>query len=79
MPARFIIGIGTIKNLQQAQEYFAVGADFLSVPTVPEVGRFFKSKGILYSPGCMTPTEIIEAENTFILSNFSRQHARPDS
>jgi 2-dehydro-3-deoxyphosphogluconate aldolase/(4S)-4-hydroxy-2-oxoglutarate aldolase len=23
-----LLGIGTIKNLQQAQEYFAVGADF---------------------------------------------------
>jgi 2-dehydro-3-deoxyphosphogluconate aldolase/(4S)-4-hydroxy-2-oxoglutarate aldolase len=39
-----LLGIGTIKNLQQAQEYFAVGADFLSVLDLPEVGRFFKSK-----------------------------------
>jgi 2-dehydro-3-deoxyphosphogluconate aldolase/(4S)-4-hydroxy-2-oxoglutarate aldolase len=62
-----LLGIGTIKNLQQAQEYFAVGADFFISPGfVPEVGRFLKSKGILYSPGCMTPTEIIEAENTGI-------------
>jgi 2-dehydro-3-deoxyphosphogluconate aldolase/(4S)-4-hydroxy-2-oxoglutarate aldolase len=59
-----LLGIGTIKNLKQAEEYFAVGADFFISPGfVPEVAAFLKSKGILYSPGCMTPTEIIEAEN----------------
>jgi 2-dehydro-3-deoxyphosphogluconate aldolase/(4S)-4-hydroxy-2-oxoglutarate aldolase len=62
-----LLGIGTIKNLQQAEDYFAVGADFFISPGfVPEVGAFLKSKGILYSPGCMTPTEIIEAENAGI-------------
>ena len=62
-----LLGIGTIKNLQQAEEYFAVGADFFISPGfVPEVGAFLKSKGILYSPGCMTPTEIIVAENAGI-------------
>jgi 2-dehydro-3-deoxyphosphogluconate aldolase / (4S)-4-hydroxy-2-oxoglutarate aldolase len=62
-----LLGIGTIKNLQQAEDYFAVGADFFISPGfVPEVGAFLKSKGILYSPGCMTPTEIIAAENAGI-------------
>jgi 2-dehydro-3-deoxyphosphogluconate aldolase/(4S)-4-hydroxy-2-oxoglutarate aldolase len=62
-----LLGIGTIKNLQQAEEYFAVGADFFISPGfVPEVAAFLKSKGILYSPGCMTPTEIIAAENAGI-------------
>lgn len=62
-----LLGIGTIKNLQQAEEYFAVGADFFISPGfVPEVGAFLKSKGVLYSPGCMTPTEIIVAENAGI-------------
>ena len=62
-----LLGIGTIKNLQKAEEYFAVGADFFISPGfVPEVGAFLKSKGILYSPGCMTPTEIIVAENAGI-------------
>jgi 2-dehydro-3-deoxyphosphogluconate aldolase/(4S)-4-hydroxy-2-oxoglutarate aldolase len=62
-----LLGIGTIKNLQQAEEYFAVSADFFISPGfVPEVAAFLKSKGILYSPGCMTPTEIIAAENAGI-------------
>jgi 2-dehydro-3-deoxyphosphogluconate aldolase/(4S)-4-hydroxy-2-oxoglutarate aldolase len=59
-----LLGIGTIKNLQQAQEYHEVGADFFISPGfVPEVATFLQSKGVLYSPGCMTPTEIIAAEN----------------
>ena len=59
-----LLGIGTIKNLQQAKEYHEVGADFFISPGfVPEVAVFFQSKGVLYSPGCMTPTEIIAAEN----------------
>ena len=59
-----LLGIGTIKNLQQAQEYYEVGADFFISPGfVPEVAAFLKSKEVMYSPGCMTPTEIIAAEN----------------
>jgi 2-dehydro-3-deoxyphosphogluconate aldolase / (4S)-4-hydroxy-2-oxoglutarate aldolase len=59
-----LLGIGTIKNLQQAEQYFAVGADFFISPGfVPEVAAFLNSKEVLYSPGCMTPTEIIAAEN----------------
>ena len=59
-----LLGIGTIKNLQQAEEYLKVGADFFISPGfVPEVATFLIPKDILYSPGCMTPTEIIAAEN----------------
>jgi 2-dehydro-3-deoxyphosphogluconate aldolase/(4S)-4-hydroxy-2-oxoglutarate aldolase len=59
-----LLGIGTIKNLKQAEEYYNVGADFFISPGfVPEVAAFLKSKEVLYSPGCMTPTEIIAAEN----------------
>lgn len=65
-----LLGIGTIKNLEQAKEYYNVGADFFISPGfVPEVASFLIGKGVLYSPGCMTPTEIIAAENagvTFI-------------
>lgn len=65
-----LLGIGTIKNVQQATAYYNVGADFFISPGfVPEVASFLISKGALYSPGCMTPTEIIAAENagvTFI-------------
>lgn len=59
-----LLGIGTIKNLKQAEEYYKIGADFFISPGfVPEVAEFLKSKEVLYSPGCMTPTEIIAAEN----------------
>jgi 2-dehydro-3-deoxyphosphogluconate aldolase/(4S)-4-hydroxy-2-oxoglutarate aldolase len=62
-----LLGIGTIKNLQQAEEYLKVGADFFISPGfVPEVAAFLIPKDILYSPGCMTPTEIIAAENAGI-------------
>lgn len=62
-----LLGIGTIKNLQQAQDYFDVGADFFISPGfVPEVAAFLKSKEVLYSPGCITPTEIITVENAGI-------------
>ena len=59
-----LIGIGTIKNQKQAEDYYKVGADFFISPGfVPEVAEFLIPKDVLYSPSCMTPTEIIEAEN----------------
>lgn len=58
-----LLGIGTIKNLQQTEEYYKVGADFFISPGfVAEVAEFLIPKDVLYSPGCMTPTEIITAE-----------------
>lgn len=58
-----LLGIGTIKNIKQAEEYFQVGADFFISPGfVAEVAEFLIPKDVLYSPGCMTPTEIITAE-----------------
>ncbi|WP_426276246.1 bifunctional 4-hydroxy-2-oxoglutarate aldolase/2-dehydro-3-deoxy-phosphogluconate aldolase [Chryseobacterium sp. S-02] len=60
-----LLGIGTIKNVIQAEEYYKAGADFFISPGfVAEVAAFLIPKDILYSPGCMTPTEIIEAENS---------------
>jgi 2-dehydro-3-deoxyphosphogluconate aldolase / (4S)-4-hydroxy-2-oxoglutarate aldolase len=65
-----LLGVGTIKNLAQAQAFEAAGADFYISPGfVPEVAAYLIPKGLFYSPGCMTPTEIIAAENagvTFI-------------
>ncbi|AWM15001.1 bifunctional 4-hydroxy-2-oxoglutarate aldolase/2-dehydro-3-deoxy-phosphogluconate aldolase [Flavobacterium sediminis] len=65
-----LLGIGTIKNIDQAKQYFNAGADFFISPGfVPEVAAFLISNNVLYSPGCMTPTDIIAAENagvTFI-------------
>lgn len=65
-----LLGVGTIKNLEQANAYMSVGADFLVSPGfVKEVADYAVAKDIFYAPGCMTPTEIIAAENagvTFI-------------
>jgi 2-dehydro-3-deoxyphosphogluconate aldolase/(4S)-4-hydroxy-2-oxoglutarate aldolase len=59
------LGIGTIKNLHDAERYTEAGADFLISPgLVPEVAAYAVPKGLLYAPGCMTPTEIIAAENS---------------
>ena len=69
MPDMFL-GVGTIKTLQQAESYTNIGADFLVSPgLIPEVIDYTSSKNIFYAPGCMTPSEIIAAENkgiTFI-------------
>jgi 2-dehydro-3-deoxyphosphogluconate aldolase/(4S)-4-hydroxy-2-oxoglutarate aldolase len=62
-----LLGIGTVKNLQTAQDYIAIGADFLVSPGfVKEVADYAIANDILYAPGCMTPSEIIEAENSGI-------------
>lgn len=62
-----LLGVGTIKNLQQAKDYVAAGADFLVSPGfVPEVASYATGKDIFYAPGCMTPSEIIAAENAGI-------------
>ena len=59
-----LLGIGTIKNVQQAQNFLDAGADFFISPGfVPEVAEFLIAKDLFYSPGCMTPSEIIAAEN----------------
>jgi 2-dehydro-3-deoxyphosphogluconate aldolase/(4S)-4-hydroxy-2-oxoglutarate aldolase len=63
MPEMFL-GVGTIKTLQQAEGYLNIGADFLVSPgLIPEVVDYANSKNIFYAPGCMTPSEIIAAEN----------------
>lgn len=59
-----LLGIGTIKNLEQAKQFLDAKADFFISPGfVPEVADFLIAKDLFYSPGCMTPTEIIAVEN----------------
>jgi len=62
-----LLGVGTIKNLKDAKNYMAAGADFLVSPGfVKEVADYAVGKDIFYAPGCMTPSEIIAAENAGI-------------
>lgn len=58
------LGVGTIKNLGHAKDYVNAGADFLVSPgLIPDVVDYSIGKDIFYAPGCMTPSEIIAAEN----------------
>ncbi|MBK8346807.1 MAG: bifunctional 4-hydroxy-2-oxoglutarate aldolase/2-dehydro-3-deoxy-phosphogluconate aldolase [Saprospiraceae bacterium] len=62
-----MLGIGTIKNLTQAKMYREVGADFIVSPgLIPEVAGYCVENDIFHTPGCMTPSEIIAAENAGI-------------
>ncbi len=59
-----LLGVGTIKNMQHATDYLKAGADFLVSPGfVPDVAAHCVANDIFYAPGCMTPSEIIAAEN----------------
>jgi 2-dehydro-3-deoxyphosphogluconate aldolase/(4S)-4-hydroxy-2-oxoglutarate aldolase len=65
--AGMLLGVGTIKNMQHAKDYLAAGADFLVSPGyVPDVAAYCVANDIFYAPGCMTPSEIIAAENAGI-------------
>ena len=59
-----LLGVGTIKNMQHATDYMNAGADLLVSPGfVKEVADYSVANDIFYAPGCMTPSEIIAAEN----------------
>jgi 2-dehydro-3-deoxyphosphogluconate aldolase / (4S)-4-hydroxy-2-oxoglutarate aldolase len=62
-----LLGVGTIKNIQHANDYLNAGADFLVSPGfIPDVAAHCVEKGIFFGPGCMTPSDIIAAENAGI-------------
>lgn len=57
------LGIGTIKNVTEATLFIELGADFIVSPiVVPAVGELVQQAGLLWVPGCMTPTEIALAQ-----------------
>ena len=57
------LGIGTIKNAEQAQTFIDAGADYIICPgLIEEVAAVADKNNMLWVPGCMTPTEIIRAE-----------------
>ena len=58
-----VLGIGTIYDAKQANEFIAMGADFMLQPfTTPEVGEVCAKYDIPWMPGTMTLTEIRNAE-----------------
>ena len=59
------LGIGTIKNSESAKTFIDAGADYIISPgLVEEVAKVADENNMLWIPGCMTPTEIIKAENS---------------
>ena len=57
------LGIGTMKNGKMAQDFVNAGTDFLVCPGLVEsVAQVAINNNMLWCPGCMTPTEIIQAE-----------------
>lgn len=60
----FKLGIGTLKNKAAAASFASIGADFLVSPGYDEgVFEVSKETGLLWIPGCMTPTEVMKAES----------------
>jgi 2-dehydro-3-deoxyphosphogluconate aldolase/(4S)-4-hydroxy-2-oxoglutarate aldolase len=58
-----LLGIGTVKTTADAENFIAAGADFIISPVVyPPVARVVEEAGLLWIPGCLTPTEIFTAE-----------------
>jgi 2-dehydro-3-deoxyphosphogluconate aldolase / (4S)-4-hydroxy-2-oxoglutarate aldolase len=61
--ADLYLGIGTIKNVSEAETFIDAGADFIVSPIVNgEVAKAAHKHKLLWIPGCMTPTEIYAAQ-----------------
>lgn len=57
------LGIGTIMHADDAERFIELGADFLVSPIFSEsVANSAKNNNTLWIPGCMTPTEIADAQ-----------------
>jgi 2-dehydro-3-deoxyphosphogluconate aldolase/(4S)-4-hydroxy-2-oxoglutarate aldolase len=57
------LGVGTIKNAASAKSFINAGADFIISPgLVKDVVKVADHHKLLWMPGCMTPSEIILAE-----------------
>ena len=56
------IGAGTVINKKQCEDALAAGAKFVVSPGLSvSVANVCKEKNIPYYPGCVTPTEIMQA------------------
>jgi 2-dehydro-3-deoxyphosphogluconate aldolase / (4S)-4-hydroxy-2-oxoglutarate aldolase len=58
-----LLGIGTVKTIEDAQQFINASADFIISPVVyPPVAKVVQDAGLLWIPGCLTPTEVFTAE-----------------
>jgi len=56
------IGAGTVINAEQCEKALKAGAKFIVSPGLSvSVANVCKEKGVPYYPGCVTPTEIMQA------------------
>ncbi len=59
-----ILGLGTVLDSKAGEKAIQYGADFLVSPGyTKELSRFSENKNILWIPGCMSPTELIQVQN----------------
>jgi len=59
-----ILGLGTVLDSKTAAKGIQNGADFLVSPGyTKELFRFSENEHILWIPGCMSPTELIQVQN----------------
>lgn len=57
------LGVGTIKNADMARAFIDAGTDYIISPGLAEdVVKVADENKMLWVPGCMTPSEIIRAE-----------------
>ena len=57
------LGVGTIKNASSAQAFIDAGTDYIISPgLVEDAIKLADANNMLWIPGCMTPSEIIRAE-----------------
>ena len=56
------IGAGTVINAKQCEDALAAGAQFIVSPGLSvDVAKLCNERNIPYYPGCVTPTEIMQA------------------
>lgn len=62
LPSEAAVGVGTVLNLAMAKEAVAAGAQFIISPNYdPAVIEYGYAHDVPVWPGCMTPTEIVNA------------------
>jgi 2-dehydro-3-deoxyphosphogluconate aldolase / (4S)-4-hydroxy-2-oxoglutarate aldolase len=62
-----MLGVGTVKNISDAEMFLAAGAVFLISPLIStELIVYTKKKNVFWVPGCATASEVGMAENAGI-------------
>ena len=57
-----LLGIGTVKNIKEMDDYAAARADFIITPVISEeLAEHAAEKNISLIPGCFTPSEVNSA------------------